>query len=74
MDVDGIEHLILQGGIEVLKNAKGILIEINDEFFEQADASSACLRRAGFRLVEKAHSEMVQNSPFSSAFNQIWKK
>lgn len=74
MDVDGIEHLILQGGSEVLKSAKGILIEINDDFSEQADVSSACLKRAGFRLVEKAHSEMVQNSPFSSAFNQIWEK
>jgi len=74
MDVDGIEHLILQGGSEVLKNVKGILIEINDEFVDQAEVSSACLKEAGFRLVEKAHSELVQNSLFSSAFNQIWER
>ena len=32
IDVDGIEHLILSGGEEVLKKTKEILIEINDEF------------------------------------------
>lgn len=74
MDVDGIEHLILQGGGEVLKNVKGILIEINDEFVEQAEVSSSCLRLAGFRLIEKAHSDLVQNSPFASSFNQIWER
>ncbi|MFA7342851.1 MAG: FkbM family methyltransferase [Terrimicrobiaceae bacterium] len=74
MDVDGLEHLILQGGIDVLNHVKGILIEINDGFLEQAEVSAASLKQAGFRLVEKAHSELVHNSAFSSAFNQIWEK
>ena len=74
MDVDGLEHLILQGGSAVLKNIKGMLVEINDGFAEQADVSASILKQAGFRLVEKAHSELVHNSAFSSAYNQIWEK
>lgn len=74
MDVDGLEHLILEGGGEVLSRSKGILIEINDDFLEQAEKSAAFLRQVGFHLVEKAHSELVHNSPFSRAYNQIWEK
>ena len=33
MDVDGIEHFILQGGKNVLDKINGILIEINDELY-----------------------------------------
>ena len=74
MDVDGLEHLILKGGIDVLNHVKGILVEINDEFLEQVEESAASLKQAGFRLVEKAHSELVHNSVFSCAYNQIWEK
>jgi hypothetical protein len=35
IDVDGIEHLILSGGKYSLINAKEILIEITEGFFEQ---------------------------------------
>ena len=37
IDVDGIEHLILEGGKETLKNKKikSILIEINENFEDQ---------------------------------------
>lgn len=36
MDVDGIEHLILEGGDEILRDVRGVLIEINDAFTEQS--------------------------------------
>lgn len=36
IDVDGIEHFILQGGSEVLSQVDQVLIEINDGFAEQA--------------------------------------
>ena len=41
IDVDGIEHLILQGGKETLSNSKSILIEITDSFIDQ---SSICYK------------------------------
>ena len=43
IDVDGIEHFILKGGKNVLKNVKGILIEINDDFNDQAKKSTKLL-------------------------------
>lgn len=74
MDVDGIEHLILKGGAEILKNIKGILIEVNDDFHEQASQCELLLSRAGLVLKDKLHSEYVASSAegFQSSFNQIW--
>jgi FkbM family methyltransferase len=74
IDVDGIEHLILQGGRAVLSRVAGVLIEINDQFTEQARGSAACLQQAGLTLVRKAHSRMVEESAFRGAFNQIWSR
>jgi FkbM family methyltransferase len=72
MDVDGIEHLILRGGQAVLTQIRGILVEINDGFDEQARGSALCLESAGLTLLAKRHSQMVEDSEFRNAFNQIW--
>ena len=74
MDVDGIEHFLLQGGPEVLKQIKGILIEINDDFEEQAGLAKKLLESAGLELLEKKHSQLIENSTagFANTFNQIW--
>lgn len=74
LDVDGIEHLILKGGGDVLKNVTSILIEINDDFLEQAEICGQLLRAAGLILKEKRHSEMIGDSStgFQNTYNQIW--
>ena len=74
MDVDGIEHLILNGGAAVLQGIKSILIEINDDFHEQADQCQSLLTQAGLILTEKRHSEIIANSisGFQNSYNQIW--
>jgi len=74
IDVDGIEHLILRGGQEVLENVQGVLIEVNDEFMEQSSGCARYLTAAGLHLVGKSHSAMVEDSPFRCAFNQIWSR
>ena len=76
MDVDGIEHLILKGGSNVLKCAKGVLIEINDNFQEQVDRASHYLKEAGFSLKEKRHADYFDNvsSAAKYTYNQIWIK
>lgn len=74
MDVDGIEHLILKGGHHALRAAKGVLIEINDQFSEQADDSSQYLKAAGFSLKEKRHAEEFDTGVAKYTFNQIWVK
>jgi FkbM family methyltransferase len=73
MDVDGIEHLILRGGREVLRRARGIQVEINDAFETQAQESRRLLEAAGLHLVSKSHSEMIEGSQaFNRTFNQVW--
>ena len=74
MDVDGIEHLILNGGTQVLKNVKGVLIEVNDAFQEQSSQCQLLLTKAGLVLKEKRQSEMVSayTTGFQNTFNQIW--
>lgn len=71
MDVDGIEHLILQGGQSILKQVKSILIEINDDFIEQSSKCSEILQEAGLNLVEKRHSEILEGT---NSYNQIWSR
>ena len=72
MDVDGIEHFLLQGGSQVLKKIQGILVEINDDFAEQAEVSKKLLERAGLEFLDKRHSEMFEGSKFKNLYNQIW--
>jgi FkbM family methyltransferase len=74
MDVDGIEHIILAGGLPVLKSVKSVLIEINDNFDVQAKESEATLEEAGFTLKEKRHADFWDQleSTAKYTFNQIW--
>lgn len=74
LDVDGLEHFIIKGGPGVLQDIKGILIEINDDFHEQAAQCRKLLSEAGLVLKEKRHSEMFESSTsgFQNTYNQIW--
>jgi FkbM family methyltransferase len=75
MDVDGIEHLILSGGTKTLKNVKGVIIEINDDFEEQEKTATILLKESGLTLKSKLHSEMVDKmTEFSRTYNQIWER
>lgn len=74
MDVDGLEHFILKGGPAVLRGVKGILIEVNDDFHEQAEQCRKLLSESGLVLRERRHSEMIAGSTtgFQNSYNQIW--
>ena len=73
IDVDGIEHLILKGANETLGNAESILVEINDEDKKQSEEAQEYLKKAGFKLKDKLHSEIIEKSKkFDKFFNQIW--
>lgn len=76
LDVDGIEHLILRGGEKVLSAVRGVLIEINDDFREQAQEAAQLLSGAGLVLVAKEHSELVGTTMpgFERTYNQIWQR
>jgi FkbM family methyltransferase len=70
IDVDGVEHLILQGGSKVLSDPrlKSILVELNDDFSEQKSLAESLLTEAGFTLAAKLRSE----SEFDAAAGQVW--
>lgn len=74
MDVDGLEHFILIGGESVLNEIKSILIEVNDDFLEQAEQCQKLLTKAGLILSEKRHSDEIDESNFGfqNTYNQIW--
>ena len=70
IDVDGLEHIILSGAKQVLKNAKEILIEVNDDFYEQKEYVENILSELNFFREKKVNINTITNK-FS---NQIWKK
>ena len=73
IDVDGIEHLILGAGFELLKSVKGVLVEVNDDFEDLALGCQKVLENAGLVLEKKLHSEMFDNSEsYGRLYNQIW--
>ena len=75
LDVDGIEHLILKGAMETLKNVESILLEVNANYKSQSEEINRILTLSGFKLKEIRQSEFIKDSIGFSAFsNQIWIK
>ena len=76
MDVDGLEHFILKGGFFILAQVKQVLIEVNDDFHEQAEQCHSLMIKAGFVLKEKRHSDYIASNRngFKNSYNQIWSR
>ena len=73
--MDGIEHLILKGGENTLKNKKikSILIEVNDNFLEQKNKVDNLMLNSGFTL--KKHLENIPvKEEFLKVFNYIYER
>jgi hypothetical protein len=66
IDVDGIEHFILRGGTETLKNVESVMVEIDDGFTDQAEETARHLRSAGLTLLRKCGGDA------GSQYNQWW--
>ena len=76
MDVDGIEHIILKGGLPILRGIKEASIEINDNFTTQAVDARKYLEEAGLSFKGKKHADYfdLQAGSTRYTFNQIWVK
>ena len=77
IDVDGIEHKIIKGAKDVLQHPEclSVLVEVNDDFREQADEVSSLLTSYGYVLKSKLHGISTEESGlFSTTYNQIWVK
>ena len=78
IDVDGIEHLILEGGDKFLndKKVKSLSIEINENFKEQYDKVLNLMNKYEFKLLHKKHNDYMfsEQSKFKNTYNYIFKK
>ena len=57
IDVDGIEHLILDGGKDCLinENVKSISVELNENFKDQFEAVMSIMKKCNFHISSKKH-------------------
>ena len=63
IDVDGIEHLILEGASKYLKNEniKSMSIELNENFKEQYEQVLKIMNENNFYIKHKKRSKLVEN-------------
>ena len=77
IDVDGIEHLILQGATECLKDVelKSICVEINESFSKQHDAIIKLMKDFNFKMKHKKQSRLVGDiGKYSKIYNYVFEK
>ena len=73
IDVDGIDHLVLKGGLKSIFKCKSILIEINLKFKSQYKLIKQILEK-NFILNDETRLIDDKKSNFYQSFNQIWIK
>ena len=75
IDVDGFEHLVIEGGITALRQAKSVLIEINTHYAEHMDVLVPRMLNHGFTYSEaQAESSRRKEGPFKGIGNIIFYK
>ena len=75
IDVDGIEHLILSGGMRVLFKVDEILVEVDEKFETQVEKVKSILVTSGLKYSGKYQSLMMQKANKKNrTFNQVWKR
>ena len=77
IDVDGIEHLILEGASDHLDNSeiRSMSIELNENFKDQVNSVLKIMDKSNFRFKNKQRTSMLDNSDeFSKTFNYIFEK
>ena len=78
IDVDGIEHLILEGGDKFLANQKvrSLSIEINENFKEQYEIVMNLMEKNKFKILHKKQNSdfLFEGSKFNKIFNYVFIK
>ncbi len=75
IDVDGIEHLIIEGGNKFLTNqkVKSLSIEINENFKEQYKKVLDLMKKNNFKVLHKKHNDhLFENSKFKKVYNYVF--
>ncbi len=76
IDVDGIENLIIKGGLKTFadKGVKSILVELDENEVEYLNKVINMLQKCGFSKFTKAHSQMIEDGAYKSIYNFIFEK
>ena len=77
IDVDGIEHLILETGLKAIETelVKSILVEVNENFLDQKVRIEKIMDKCNFRLQKKCKSKNLGKiKELSNTFNYIYIK
>ena len=77
IDVDGIEHLIIRGGIDILRqeNVKSVLVEVNEDFSEQRDYVLRTMNECNFPTVDEMREKhIVVAERFRNTYNVIFSR
>jgi FkbM family methyltransferase len=77
LDVDGIEHKILNGAKKTLmnKDLSSILVEVNENFYDQHEIIVKIMKDTNFTLASKNQNiSDVQNTKFSKTYNYIYNR
>lgn len=75
IDVDGFEHLVIDGAINTLPKVKSVLIEINTHYDLHMSHLLPLMARAGFEYeVAQAESSRRKEGPFTGVGNIIFKR
>ena len=78
IDVDGIEHFILEGGDKFLKNEKikSLSVELNENFKKQYDKVLSLMERFNFKFLNKKRNDTFfsEKNKFNKTYNYIFVK
>ena len=75
IDVDGVEHLILEGGDEFLTNqkVKSLSVEINENFEEQYKRVLNLMEKNKFKILHKKHNDnFFEKSKYNKVYNYLF--
>ena len=78
IDVDGIEHFILEGGDKFLKNEKikGLSIEVNENFKQHYERILNLMEKYNFKILHKKINDTLffKESKYNNIYNYIFTK
>ena len=72
IDVDGIEHLVLEGSNGCIESVNEVLVEVNYNFVEQRHRIESFFSNSGFYLLQESKSLPNADLVHSETRNQIW--
>ncbi len=76
IDVDGTEHLILEGGNNFLRNkkVKSLSIEINENFEDQYKKVMNLMKEYEFKILHKKRNDIFSTGKFNNIYNYVFKR